>query len=319
VTIARFSDAVRIYTDQELLTTVGVPMEYVNRGEIIANIFNLLSENGFFILTQINPDRASNTRTTLMEEFNEIPSPYVVCGKLFQYIVYTLEELNAAFRMQGDEIEFTRPDRPNQSFNTDEIGTLNEILPRITRLNPDLETIVTEVRDKIVRGLITRSDRDRNTTIVHRHLREASREVKDQVKEIFMNIFYAGMYMRRWRGPGNPYPVTEAETLGRSDPQPQSILTLGHVSEGMEQLQLMSGGQDIRDLIETLRVVNVESGGEYTFTERNLFQYIGIIASGQSCIRMASVPLITSAYYYLLTFFQYVIPNVELTRLVTIS
>ena len=289
---------------------------------MIVNIFNLLTETGFFIVNQIIPDRAGNTRTTLLEEFNEIPTPYIVCGRLFEYMVYTVEELTMAFHMQDEEIEFSRPDRPNQSFTTEEISTLNDILPRVVELNPSLGTVVTQLQDKIVRGLITRSNRDRNTTTVNRHLRESSRGVRDQVKEIFMNIFYAGMYMRRWRGPGNPYPVTEAETMGRSDPQPQSILTLGHVSEGMDRLQAMSGGQNIRDLIETLRVVNVEAGTResgFTFTERNLFNYIGIIAQGQSCIRMASVPLITSAYYYLLTFFQHVIPNVEPTRLVTIS
>ncbi len=321
-TITQFNSATEIYTDDELINGSGYSGTYQSRGELIANIFTFLTETGFFLLQQVEPSRATNTRTTLLEEFDEITPPYIGYGRAYRYRVYGIDELNAAFstnQQDPDLIEFPHPENTRINFSSEELSSFQDLLPEIARRNPTVLDITRSLETKIDRGLVLRASQDRNTVNARRQLRASSDEVKQKVRQIFNNIFYAGMYMRRWKGPGNPYPITEAETLGSSDPQPQSILTLAHVSELMDELTLLDGGLDIRDLILTLRNVAIRARGQFNYTNQVMFDMIGTIAQGKYCIRMGSLPLVLTSYYYILTFFGETIPNLDPTRLVPVQ
>jgi hypothetical protein len=312
VTINRFSEQAGIYTDQELLGASGYVGPYVNRADLLLHVFTLITEIEFFLLNRIDPTRVTNDQTTLLERFDELAPPYLGFGRALQYRIYSLDEVNTAFHVNDNgEIEFPRPENPREAFTSEELGSFQEVLLQFRERDPTQRTLVLEIEAKIARGILMRTSQDRNTTNVRRALREASQEVRDVVKTIFTNLFYAGMYMRRWRGPGHPYPFQERETLVSLDPQPMAILTLGHVSEGLEQLRNLPGGVNIADLLETLRTVQIQRGQTYTYTGRNLFEYAGIIASGRECIRIGSLYMVTSGYYYLLTFFGEAVPGVD--------
>ena len=121
------------------------------------------------------------------------------------------------------------------------------------------------------------------------------------------------MYMRKWRGPGHPYPIYEAQTktLGY-DPNDKVTESLIHCHQ-----QLVDNSQE-RKFAWDLPVCFYERA---TVMNKNvsLGQLLEIVGSGGYCIRMASSLLTSSSYRYLLLFFGERIPNVDMNWIEAVS
>ena len=98
--------------------------------------------------------------------------------------------------------------------------------------------------------------------------------IKDDnvIKEILYKIFYAGMYLRGWKGPGNPYSSSGSN-------QSKAIFLLQEV---------------LNQTPQSLKSIPI-------------FDFIDKIIKGDQCIREASQKLVITANYYINTLFKEVI------------
>lgn len=130
---------------------------------------------------------------------------------------------------------------------------------------------------------------------------------QEAYKDLLLKVFYAGMYMRRWRGPGHPYPHMVEETKGSFDPNPNVTLALNAVHEAAATLPKYY----------RLPVI------DYYDYRLYVYEWLGVlldeIRAGDKCIRMASTLLIYTAAYYLEQAFGVKIPDFDIHRLERIS
>ena len=126
------------------------------------------------------------------------------------------------------------------------------------------------------------------------------------------------MYMRRWKGPGNPYPLQEAETIRADfDPDTDLKIPITRVWEGIKKLD--SGAQRF---VRSLRMV-VFKNGRFTHsvskTLSGIYEQAFTVDDEQkACIRMASAELVCSSYYYIDLLYSEVIQGFDPTRLALI-
>lgn len=317
-TIEEFAEAVAIYTDQELIDGASYDGTYNSRTTLIKRIYDLREGDHFFLLNRLRESRTINTETMLLEMLTELPTPYLAYGNIFRYRIYSFEELNTAWHEEGEVLNFRHPENPNQNFTIEDLDSFRIVAPSVMEQNNQLSEIVIRLLDKIDRGIVLRGNHDRQTDDFKNFLSRASESLRDKAKGLFMKIFYTGMYMRRWKGPGNPYPHLEEETLERFDPEPQTVLLLAQISETLEELRQTSESREFLWLFNELRTIRIEADS-YSYIPERLINILTTSAEGTYCIRMASLGLVLSGYFYSLTFFQTRLPNVFFSRMVPIQ
>lgn len=304
------------YTDQEIMDYFGYVERFENRISLINNIFRMIREEGFMIYQEIDPERAINTETTLLTDVRDIIPPFLVFGMPFKYRVIELDELVLAFHEeQGANqedigIKFTKIGGAtiNEVYTIQQVSRLQTLLPIMKAKNPQLTAVIDQVLSKIRSGITLSKARNARVIQFIRDVKSASSEIQDIVKEIYMKIFYAGMYMRRWRGPGNRFPTKSSQTHGDFDPEPKSIATLDEVYSLLEQLGKLNS--HLRSSIRTAPKVDYRSGN-IIIDNFALFDILDQVISGNYCIRQASRHLVLTAYYYLEAIFGESIPDFD--------
>jgi len=146
-TLREFNNAVKQYSDIELIQAVGYTAPFRNRVELIERIHDMLTETAFFILQAIDLTRVINTETTLFENFNELLPPFIAFGMVFRYRIYSLDELNTAFGNEGDNIRFSVPESPQRQFDSSDLRSLATALNTLSQMRPQLSDTVQEVRN----------------------------------------------------------------------------------------------------------------------------------------------------------------------------
>lgn len=289
-----------IYTDREILDFFP-PIHYNSRPDLIRQAQKLLTNIGFMVIYRLTPEFVINTETTLLDNIFELTPPYLAYGNILKYRVYSLEEIELSFQLNSEIelIEFRKPDIPRNTFTDQEINQLNRLLNQFNE-----PTLINLIRDKIVNGLVMRKNLDRVMNMIRQEIKSSSPEVIDKVKNIFYKIFYAGMYMRKWKGPGSDYPVTELETRN-GQVKPEAMILLTEVSDLTDSLPV-----NIKTSMTTLSTMMIVTG-KYERQRILLFDMLTEVGQGEYCIRVASSYLIISSHYYLNLLLGIVIPNFE--------
>jgi len=122
---------------------------------------------------------------------------------------------------------------------------------------------------------------------------------KQTMRRFINQIFIIGMYMRRWKGPGNPYPLDEKLTLGDWEPHANVARELGI---GLEFLKQMNTGA--QKLVFTFRSCQYLSNGAISTGLSNFDDDWKSVMKGELCFRMASSRFIGTASHYLRLFFR---------------
>ena len=130
--------------------------------------------------------------------------------------------------------------------------------------------------------------------------------IKDSIQDYFKQLFYIGMYMRRWKGPGSKYPLSKSETTGAWE-GPQKVVwpQLDILADLMAAVKVLSpeAGKFIEDLREVQHFDNQE---RVSHDESHILQHLlDITISGAYCIRMGSTFFIGTSAYYLKLFYNY--------------
>lgn len=293
-----------IYSDQEIITYFGYTGGFDTRNALIENIFRTISEMGFIVYKEIDPERTINTETMMLTEVNELTSPYLVFGTAFSYRVHELDELIQAWSEPG---RFRRIDGDG-TYTIAQVSRLQSLLPLMKSMNGQLSTKVDQLLERIREGILSTMRRSAEVDEVLRDLRDASESVRKLVREIFYKIFYAGMYMRRWRGPGNRYPVQSYETRGEGNPEPKVALVLGELYEMLNELRRQDE-RLIQDLERAPEIQYQARADAVVVLSQPLLATVKDVFGGKLCIRQASRRLVISAHYYLAVGFREVVAD----------
>lgn len=282
------------YTDQEILAVIG-NREFSSRNDLISKALTAINNKTFFLLNEIDKNRAINQMTILYEDISELEPPYLVFGSVLRYRVYTLDELNGAWYPEVPQdpasIMFRKPEETAVYFNEEAITSLKALLFQISSIPSEL------LLDKIIIGSAARDIRNRAALNFKDLLRRIN---TTPFKKIFEDIFYMAMYMRRWQGPGHSFPLKERETINRPNPDTRAGMIAYRLFQEFETIP-----DEIIEKFGELRcLVLSDSRGRFAYINQRLGDILAKVYVGEYCIRMASKMLVITSYYYLMIFFN---------------
>jgi hypothetical protein len=279
------------FTDLKIIDYVGCYVPFNTRPELIRKLSLGFQETMFFILTKFT--WAKNKQTTYLSDVEDLDFA-IGYGKVRDYQVYELDELLGSFT-RDDEVVFYKPDS-KEVFTNKEIEELDKII-RVYNQNHALLKIIKD-------GLIVSKDKIAYDSLAKQQLVWVPS--LDMARICLREIFKIGMYMRRWLGPGHPYPLLRVHTKVDYDPEPlvwEMIKGLIKMFEQMDELT--------REFIENLRTCEFNEVGVLIQLSDNFGMILKRVDSSAMCIRIASSIFVGTGYHYLRVLFREVIEGIE--------
>lgn len=317
--VLRFLDAERLeiylsqLTDTEIFTHVGIYVAYVSRQELVENTIMAIREPRFLYPAIRVPERISNRGhiTIGLTEVTDTTIFMVGYGTAIKYEVYELADLIGSFYLDKEmaSVEFRRPENDNLRFATRDVEGLRQLLDCFPS-TPDIVTL----KDRIDHGLITAREHIEHDTIARAELQKFTVEGQAQVREFLRKIFYIGMYMRRWQGPGHPFPLKKDDTRDRrkteDDEQLRTDLRVNDemkpVAALLEQMQAA-----MRRFCMQLKLCEYNPDGGINHGTTIFETEWTAVRKNEQCIRMASSKFIGTGYHYLRALFRETIPGIN--------
>ena len=325
---SRTRSTIKRMTDRDILLTLGGQVFYTSRTQlesVASDMFQLgqildYKTQHFFIPYKRN---AKNKKTlTSLEDTNDTNIFLVAFGSCTDYVCHEISELASYLLPQGDNAVYryailglNERYEPITITQAMELRHLLEDLYPLMRSSDQKEyhNLVDNL-DRIHQAITATNLHDRNALQTFRTFRK---EVQNVIRTYLYKIFEVGMYMRRWRGPGNPYPLEDKETQRRNfDPDDNLTIPVGQTLELSTKLGYID--KSALKFIETLKMVCYKDG---QFNQSSKQTMVGVfkLATNSNdevkmCIRMASAELIGSSYYYINLFFNELIPGFDPAR-----
>lgn len=291
------------YTDYEIINFFGYISGFQTRNALIANIYDIIDDESFFLINNINPQRAVNTETIMLTELDDLFSPYLVFGSPLSYRVHELDEFIQAW---SDGI--FKSITGDGNYRVAQVSKLQSLLPLMVKMNGEIASSVDRLLTLVKSGILSTLRRNQEIDRLIREVRTAPGEIKKLLMNIFYQLFYMGMYMRRWEGPGHSYPTNSAMTLGGNNPEPIAILAIGQLSDMLSQLH--SSNEEIYDYVMNLPEIEYNAAADnMSISRKSVFALVNKVARGDYCIRIASKKFIIAGHYYLGVIFGEVIPD----------
>jgi len=239
-------------------------------------------------------------------------------GTLTDYTCYEMSEIENSFSFYDKGFRFACPEDIKNSFSIPQIEQLENLL-RLYVSNIGVKPVL----DKIVVGLqqeMQKTNYDKQILTVFNKFNKSQQEF---IREYFLELFNTGMYMRRWGGPGTPYPLEKKTTETKVEPDKKTLEGLGRMGDillkfngsmnnfltGQPKSDSWSGGLNIVEF----------TGKNFNQQNRSIGEILYQVVRGSLCIRMASSIFIGTAYYYLRLFFREQISNFDPTKVDHIS
>lgn len=291
--------------DTEIFSSFGIYVPYQNRRELISNIISVITEPSFMFPCVRSKIRSINTETLMLSDVTD-PDIFVVCyGTALRYYTYELEDLIVAFSRSEETLsmEFRKPEDHRNKFKVSDL----EALIRLLECFPPDQKITTLI-NKINEGIITAREKLSSdyTNIILLHLYDAAD--KALINGFLHQTFFIGMYMRRWEGPGHPYPLSEKDTKNKPEPDDKVTLELGKALEMLKNI-------DVRNFCLNLECCQYTSEGDIEQSSRKFEKIWTDVIKGEACIRMASTEFIGTALHYLRVLFSENITGINVKSL----
>ena len=304
------------YTDEEIMSSLGIYVWYASRRGLLTRVIDLIEHPGFFIslITPQHPRRlCRNSETVMMTDIQD-PTAFIICyGTLTSHYGYEVQELMNSFHFKSDDgindFVFLHPENIRIMFSDAQMEDLRELLDRFkTTPGEDCLGLIAKIKN----GLKERRSKTGYDRDIIRRLIAMPAEQKDILRIFLYHIFYTGMYMRRWQGPGKPYPIRRAETEKKVSPDDSTLRSL---EECQRVLNTMS--RDMQQLAKMLRIVEYfnDTPEQYSSSGLMVGVYMDTVIMGRECIRMASSRFVGTGYYYLKTLYNEVIADVAIEHL----
>ena len=232
---------------------------------------------------------------------------------MHRFYTYEWSDLLNAFSQneQTQAQEFRHPENYGLNSPNSEIKILLEFLYE-ERNNPLKTKTLKELTDKIEEVLDEKLNEIDSDKRFLAKLNKLTPEIKAKLKHYLEVIFQAGMYMRRWKGPGHPYPLRSETTKSETIPDLE-------VSEKLQEI--ISIQKELFPIREAYLLINKLPSCEYQADGsiehgRIPFQHILTqVENGESCIRVASTIFIGTSYHYLRVLFREIYPGLKVREL----
>lgn len=314
-------------TDQEIMYYIGAFLAYGSREELLKRVIAYVtsSEKQFFIPSPLMYAKSLNRVTPILlmpvHEVKEYVSTYVAYGTKSHFHVFDVEELGHSFVIFGNRMNFRIPNRPEYTYEGMDIKILLSLLKNYQYTYS--VTIFDSFIKHLEKGLFLNKSEAKNDyqKIMVSHYRSLKKTENDEknMRELFLKIFECGMYMRRWKGPGHPYPIFEHETRDEKvltnifDPREKTEVCLVEIRQLLDSLTFPA-----KDFMEKLRILNWMEVDNVTETLVHILKKIGH-DDENFCIRVYSSILVDTGYHYLLLFFGEKIPNVNVHQVMVVQ
>lgn len=319
------TDVLKNYTDFEIESLVG-NVEADNRTNFLRLAVERLIQSQVFLLFPQEAEVCRNKSSTIEGiDFGEVETLYLGIGQLSAGL--------SCYEIEGDLIE-------NFDANTDSEGVITfkdvldynhnfslaqiEAIHKVLQIGRSGVDVPPEWIERFARFAVDYRNQSSASFQLVRQLRNfvnQSPENKDLIRDIFMTYFRTGMYMRQWKGPGNPYPLSTGSTglEAATGTEAANIIEVNVSSTRGDFLQAMNRlPEGIRGVIWQLPLYTNANGRiEITNdTIRSLDQRVeaGYTIGTSSCIRMASGPWSFSGAYYVKQVVGEDIPGYDLSQ-----
>jgi hypothetical protein len=312
----KFVMYVQTRADGELIRDLPMVLKYENRHQLLDLLFQATSDRGFLMILKPLPGANRNEYDTYYTNISEIPKPYVAYGSLRHHVFYTPEELVGAFNKETvntgtpDEysyVRFRKPEAPmTDIFSDRHVRHLRQMCTDMIDIYPQRSDEFNQLISQITLGLNLIKGFKVETLI--NAVKQSSSEVKALVQQMLYDVFYLGMYMRNWKGPGNPYPLKVTEVRGSNvDPMNNTQKYLELVFKHYEAIKLLDNR--VFTQLAVIRTIEYNSSNEASYTGERLIPTLELVAKGEFCIKMASSVTAMTGYYYLSILFGIFVPN----------
>jgi hypothetical protein len=287
---------VQYYTDLEIENILGTIIAE-DRRTFISLALDKINDKNVFILTAKDAEICQNEQEDITnEKFNSFNTSYLGIGVLSQGLrCYDTEYLLQGLQVKDDQGIYLFRDSLNYIsggiITEDELRMISNL--HIENHEEFLKLYQISKRQN--------EDTERNIPIIKAWV-DQSEENKQIFRELFESLFYAGMYMRQWKGPGNPYPYKKGETgvtvegLGRAPENVQEKST-----EQLIKFKLVLDHKipvQYQTMIYRLKYMDYDLN---TFSKKptTIQYYVEGLLSGEFCVRLSSAPSVYTAIYYL--------------------
>ncbi len=362
-------------SDIALLRTIGAWVAYSSRPELLEAVRNLYQGGtGFFVpfdsiydyksrgITTTFRRKCRNPQTSDFVTETSDPNVFIIAyGTMSSYYCFVLGEIAAALIPSQEAGGFvyrlykpTAPDDPEAGYINVPPALFRQARTLIqffmSKMTPDDVEAAKDVIESIARiddvfEKGTRYDKDQFDIFT-----KFPSTVRPLLKDFFRQVFELGMYARRWKGPPNPYPLTDKDTLqdqcfipevATAEPLARlnaTITALGGAPEQREykvdpvtkaQGALIKVIPEVKgvspaalDWAMALHVVEHRGGDVIQSPSRpfsDIFEKQYGSQRGHTCIRIGSTIMVGTGAYYLELFFKEPIPDYDPKKLEKIA
>ncbi len=237
-------------------------------------------------------------------------------------------------------VKFTRPDKIREEFSTSSLVSLSNLLNEYFTgyssaqkgrkckekdLHQQRRKLMESILSKIGIGLEYRQKMKGFRSDLNKQLRELSAEDGKLTQTWLKMLLQIGMYMRRWKGPGHPYPLEKSATkvkktkvLGCSQYKRRTTEHLGKLGQLEDEMS-----DELQATLRNLPAYDL-MGGMVIAHPNNIGYYVGAVAtegenSDEACVRVNSTIFIGTAYAYLTFIFDHSIEGLNIKRIAGIQ
>ncbi|MEM3063056.1 MAG: hypothetical protein QW303_05900, partial [Nitrososphaerota archaeon] len=321
-------------SDKEIFSTFKIYIPYVTRNELVQRIIRAIRFNSFFFPIELNYEKSINKTTFFMyEDIREIN--FCICfGTINKFYTYEIEDLVNAFYRDNETgiINFRRPDNIELTFCDENIYELSDLIKILNstenivniyrKINQDIEWFqklleipkpldeINKLFYNIDEVIIDRFDKLKQDNEIRNKFITFETLQKELIREFLINVFYTSMYMRRWLGPGNPYPLREENTFKNISPdelvQKQGCV-VNKILEKMDR-ETYKFCMELPDCYYSKGNFLV---GFFNFEKI----WTESVMKGERCIRVSSNSLLGISIHFLRILFRQTIPNVDIREI----
>ena len=291
-------------TDNEIFSNIGVYVPYSNRIELVRNTVQSITRPRFMYPTRRTETRCYNVATVINETEITDATVFMVCyGTALKYHMYELDELTRAFNRDDETraMEFRRPENFRTKFSVQDIEGLRQLL---TCFAPTKD--ITDLMTRIDEGLIDAREKIAFDDTARAQMQRFDKPTCDMIQQYLRQVFATGMYMRRWQGPGYPFPLKNEDTRTQKEPDAKVTEQLGI---GIELLKQM--GNPARNFCLNLKICEYNGQGNLDHGQATFEGEWDAVIKGTQCIRMASSKFVGTGYHYLRALFRETIPGMD--------
>jgi hypothetical protein len=308
------------YTNQELIEAYEPRGRWNSRIELIRLICKDATEGPKWSIHSVLNCNNDDTMNIMTGETHgdsnkhDLDDPTLSYGIQKNYRCYQASELEASFRDYDGIFMFRVPDWTRNAIDPITRNPLIREFPieSIKQLKSLLEKYnipgVRGLMDKIQHGLDLLKSANMQTRNLKQRLSGFTFEQK-QIIDLYLSwMFTYSMWMRFWKGPGHPWPLTkvnvrresERNQAHRSSPQERDEYIF--IQEGVRTtiIEMYEKDPQLKDWIESLPTIYYDfDTGEASCATHNIKGVLDQIALGEYCMGFGSDTILKTAYYYI--------------------